>query len=246
MSYTVYLLCSLLLVGSSFSLRVDGEESAAEGDQSDGRIVVENFDAYESGDIPTGWRYLSGRSLEPVTDAIMSETEYFVIKREGDRKFVQVYTEGEAARIILPNEKGSFRWDIRTHPRLRWDWRVQEAPANAREDRDELNDTPAAVYVTFSINFFGIPQSIKYTYSSTLPVGTVVSFRGLKVLVVASGKNGFDKWMSIERDVASDYRELYGGSPPREPLSIALWSDSDTIGGVTRADFDALELLPSK
>jgi hypothetical protein len=213
---------------------------------SEGSIVIEDFEGYAPGNYPTGWKYLSGRSLAPVTQEIMNESEYFMIERENDRQFVRVFTKGEAARIILPNEKGSFQWDVTTHPRLRWDWRVLRAPEKAREDRDALNDTPAAVYVTFSVNFFGIPRSIKYTYSSTLPVGTVVSFRGLKVLVVASGKNGFGEWMSVERDVAADYRELYGGEPPREPLSIALWSDSDTIGGISEAAFDSLELLPPK
>lgn len=221
-------------------------QAAPDDGHADEALVVEDFSSYEHGDIPTGWKYLSGRSLKPVTDRIMQENEYFEIKEEDDRRFVRAHTDGEVARIIMPNEEDGLGWDITKHPRLRWDWRVVSAPEDAREDDDDLNDTPAAVYVTFSVNFFGIPKSIKYTYSSTLPVGTVVKFTGLRVLVVASGKDGFGDWLQTERNVADDYRQLYRDDPPRHPLSIALWSDSDTTGDSTDADFDNLVLLPSK
>ncbi len=246
MHYLIPLLCSVLLTGGCTDAPEALQDSLAEGRTLDDAMIIEDFDGYQPGDIPTGWKYLSGRSLEPVTEEFMRDDEYFVIKRENERQFARAYTKGEVVRIILPNKKGGYTWDITEYPRLRWDWRVLEAAENAREDRDEFNDTPAAVYVTFSVNFFGIPRSIKYTYSSTLPVGTVVSFRGLKVLVVASGRNGFGEWVGVERNVAADYRELFGGSPPAEPLSIALWSDSDTIGGTSRADFDTLKLLPAE
>lgn len=207
--------------------------------------VIEDFNDYRLGGLPTAWKYLSGRSLKPINQDIMGEHEYFVVKEENGRQFVRVHTKGEATRIIMPNEEEGFVWNLHKYPRLRWDWRVVNMPVEAREDEDDLNDTPAAVYVTFSVNFFGIPRSIKYTYSSTLPVGSVVSFRGLKVLVVASGKEGFNKWLQAERNVAKDYRELFGKKPPKHPLSIALWSDSDNTDAVTDADFDNLVLLPA-
>lgn len=244
MNYPVF----FLLLVSSFLLPPldDPRQSAPDDSPNEEALIVEDFSSYQPGDIPTGWKYLSGRSLKPVTDKIMGESEYFKIREEGNRRFVRVHTQDEVARIIMPNEEGGLEWDIDEHPRLRWDWRVLSAPENAREDDDDLNDTPAAVYVTFSINFFGIPKSIKYTYSSTLPVGTVVKFTGLRVLVVASGKEGFGRWLRMERNVAQDYRDLYGDDPPEHPLSIALWSDSDTIGDTTDADFDNLVLLPPR
>ena len=206
------------------------------------RVIVEDFEAYKVGGIPRGWKRPKDRALTELTADYMRDNEYFVIKQERDRKFVRVFTDGAVIRILRPNGEG-YDWNLRTHPRLRWDWRALQLPEGAREDR--VNDTGAALYVTFKMNFLGVPQSIKYTYSSTLPVGTTLSFSGLKVVVVASGRDGFGEWLRMERDVAADYRRLWGGDPPERPLSIMLWSDSDNTKGIAEADFDNIVVLPA-
>lgn len=208
-------------------------------------IVVEDFEGYPVGYLLERWKRTWGRDLRPITPDYMNEQEYFVVMEEGNRKFVRVYVEDQAHKIVLPNGEG-FDWNLRTHPHLRWEWRARELPLEANERRNGTNDTGAALYVTFSFNFWGKPRSIKYTYSSTLPVGTTISYGSLKILVVASGREGFREWMSIERDVLKDYRKLFGKNPPDKPLSIMLWSDSDTTDTRAEADFDNLTLLPAE
>ena len=115
-------------------------------------------------------------------------------------------------------------------------------PVGANEEKK--NDTGAAFYVTFGKDWLGRPRSIKYTYSSTLPVGTVKSYNlgRMKVIVVASGADGFGNWMTIERDVRADYCKVFGSEPPARPLSIMLWSDSDNTGHTAEVDFDNIAL----
>lgn len=215
---------------------------STEGDTVKKSIVVEDFDQYKVGGIPTEWKRFKGKGLAPLTPDYMLKDEYFVVKQEDGRKFVRVFTDKAVIRIVRPNGEG-FNWNLRTHPRLRWDWRALKLPANAREDH--LNDTGAALYVTFKYNFIGTPRSIKYSYSSSLPVGTVLTYSGLKVLVVASGRDGFGKWLHMERDVVADYRRFWGGAPPERPLSIMMWSDSNDSKGTAEADFDDIMLLPA-
>lgn len=231
---TLLLICGMLALASAETL---GQDEAREP------LLVEDFEGFENGAVPHTWNYLRDRSLRPITEEVMNENEWFRVIEEDGRRFVRAFTRGEAIRIILPTSE-QLDWNLQTHPRLRWDWRVLEAPEGANERASSRNDTPAAVYVTFSVNFFGIPRSIKYTYSASLPVGSVVSFTGLKVLVVASGPDSFGQWLREERNVAADYRSVFGGDPPDEPLSVALWSDSDSVGGTSRADFDEIVLLP--
>src|SRR5690625_7757155 len=88
------------------------------------------------------------------------------------------------------------------------------------------NDTGAAVYVTFDTDWLGRPRSIKYTYSSTLPVGTVVRFGPLRVIVTDTGADGIGDWRQVDRDVVRDYQQVFGGDPPDRPLSSTLWRDS--------------------
>jgi Protein of unknown function (DUF3047). len=101
--------------------------------------------------------------------------------------------------------------------------------------------------VTFGSDWLGRPKSIKYTYSSSLPVGTTVSFGPLKVIVVDSAREPrAGEWETVQRRIRDDYRQVFGGSPPDRPVSITLWSDSDTTGDEAVVDIDDLELLPPR
>ncbi len=208
-----------------------------------GVLVVDDFEAYQPGGRPSKWKYLKGRKLVPLEEAPTYRVPFWV-QKEGNNQFLRVRVKDGYARIVQANGD-TFEWNLDTHPYLSWRWRALQLPPGAREDRKKQNDTGAALYVTFSFNFLGIPRSIKYTYSSTLPVGTVVSYGNLKVLVVSSGKERIGSWKTIVRNVREDYRTLFGKYPPDRPVSIALWSDSNDTDSIAEADFDDIRLLPA-
>lgn len=204
--------------------------------------VIDDFEQYEQGSLPSEWKFITSGQEVWALDRVMDEREWFRVIEEDGNKFGRAYTEGEALRVTLRNEE-NFEWSLRRHPRLQWRWRALKLPEGASEE-DE-NDVGAAVYVTFGSDWLGRPKSIKYTYSSSLPVGTVVSFGPLKVIVVDSAiEPRFGKWKTVQRNVITDYQQVFGGEPPARPVSITIWSDSDTTGDVAKADFDDIELLP--
>ena len=206
-------------------------------------ILVDDFEAYEHEGLPTRWKYLdSNRAVVFVKDEHMRPNERFYVVEEDGNKFVRAYADGEAIRIIMPTQE-TFHWNLDTHPRLRWQWRALRLPEGANETKSKLNDTGAAVYVVFSVNMFG-PKTIKYTYSSTQPVGTVKSYNWgrMKVMVIASKVDGLGQWMTMDRDIVADYRKVFKKDPPNEPLSIMLWSDTDNTQQVAEVDFDNIVL----
>lgn len=207
------------------------------GSVSGQSILIDDFQSYPVGEIPHRWKFLSSktRTYEPL-DSFMNENEIFYVVEERGNKFLRAYTNGEAQRISLSNENNELRWDVRDNPVLSWRWRANRLPEGASEK--EANDTGAAVYVVFKTDWIGRPISIKYTYSSTLPVGTIVSFGKLKVIVVSSGRDGIGEWTTVERNIADDYKTLFGKNPPNQPLLITLWSDSDDTGSIAEVDFD--------
>ena len=209
-----------------------------------GEILVDDFEDYEHEGLPTQWKFLdANKDVVFVKDEHMRPNERFFVVEEDGNKFVRAYANGEAVRVIMPTQEEGLRWNLDTHPRLRWQWRAVALPEGADETKSKLNDTGAAVYVVFSVNMFG-PKTIKYTYSSTQPVGTVKSYNWgrMKVMVVASGVDGFGQWMNIERDIVADYRTVFKKDPPNEPLTIMLWSDSDDTEQVAEVDFDNIVL----
>lgn len=219
----------LLLVTAVF---VTAWSSGPDGVSDPERLVIEDFRGHRMGSVPGTWKVLEGRRLTAATEREWDESRSFTVMQEGNRRFVRALTHNRASRIILPNDDA---WSLETHPNLMWEWRAAVLPEGAREDR--VNDTGGALYVTFDMDWLGRPRSIKYTYSSSLPVGTVVSFGRLKVIVASSAVDGIGDWKKIERDVVADFRSVFRGDPPDRPLSIALWSDTDDTGGRAQVDF---------
>ena len=208
--------------------------------QSTSPLVVENFESYREGAPPSRWKYISkDQKVVPVRQK-MNDSQRFYVQKGNGNAFLRAYTENEALRITQRNGK-EFDWTLDEQPYLQWKWRAHQLPEGASEKGK--NDTGGAVYVTFGKDWLGRPKSIKYTYSSTLPVGTSVSFGPLKALVVASAEEGLGNWRTETRNVVQDYRNLFGEKPPQRPLSVTLWSDTDTTGGTAEVDFDDIRLL---
>jgi len=234
------------MLGIFFAGALPGTDGAqAQGSQRP--IIIDNFESYTAGVQPYHWKrpHKRSRSLLDLEPALERDDDYFEVVSDAGNKRVRAYTKNESVQIVRLNGDG-YRWDLRTHPRLTWAWRAMQLPRGAREDGEQYNDTGAALYVTFGKDWLGRPRSIKYTYSSTLPVGTTAKFGPLWVIVVASGADGLGDWVRIERNVVADYERLFDRNPPDEPVSIMLWGDSDNTGGISDVYFDDIELLPAR
>lgn len=205
-------------------------------------VTVENFETYSVGSFPDRWIHVSeSKEIRPYEE-VLSSGERVLVKEEDGNKFVRLITKGEVLRFSLRNGK-EFTWNLKDHPRLEWQWRALRLPAGASEKGK--NDTGGAIYVTFGTDWLGRPKSIKYTYSSSLPIGTTVSFGPLHVIVVSSGAEPYTgEWKTVRRNVVGDYRQVFGGDPPARPVSITFWSDSDTTGDSAKVDIDDIQLLP--
>jgi hypothetical protein len=207
------------------------------------RIVLDDFERHVPGTPPEdGWVYITKRERILTLARVLESGERFHVQTGDDgNRFVRAVTRGEALRFSKRNGE-EMNWRIDRFPRLRWRWRLHAWPRNATERDDDRNDVAAAVYVTFGTDWLGRPKSIKYTYSSTLPVGTVVEQGPLKVIVASSAQTGEPgAWTTVERDVRADYRRVFGDDPPN-PEVLTLWSDSDSTGGTSEADFDDLAI----
>lgn len=239
----VSVLVSGIAVGTSaVSSAQDSSSPTSTGERSS--IVVDEFEDDEPGTFPDGWVFVESedeiRSYEETRDS----GEIMEVREEDGNRFVRLITENAALRYTKRNGV-DFDWNLNDHPRLSWRWRAHELPEGASEKGK--NDTGGALYVTFGKDWLGRPKSIKYTYSSSLPVGTTVSFGPLKVIVVDSAREPRSgEWKVVQRRIRDDYRQVFGGSPPDRPVSITLWSDSDTTGDEAMVDIDDIKLLPPR
>ncbi len=235
----------IVLIGVGMPLAVWGQAEQQRSTPPQ-RLLIDDFESYGEDTLPTQWKYLEDRRLVPLEPRHMRPKEQFYIVEEANgNRILQVYTDGEAVHLTMANEPEGFDWDLEALPYLQWDWRALELPPGGNEEVEAKNDTGAGVYVAYYMSgrLFKRPVVIKYSYSSSLPVGTVVSYGKLKVIVVSSALDGVGEWQTIRRNVVEDYKMLFGKEPPRRPMSLRLWGDSDNTKSVARADFDNIMLL---
>ncbi len=207
------------------------------------RVLVEDF-SY-AGPVPTKWRILERRSksARPLPSTLQRDDDYVEAVTLDGEKVLRVFTRNETVQVARVNGEEGFDWDTRTHPLLSWRWRADMLPEGARETSNAHNDTGAAFYVSFDCNdWLGRLCSIKYTYSSTLPVGTTARYGQLRVLVVSSAVDGLGSWIEIERNVRNDFWALFGKEAPERPLFIMVWGDTDNTEGISDAYFDAIAI----
>ncbi len=208
------------------------------------KIVVDDFEDDAPSEFPKGWKFVGSDKEVKTYEETKAPGRTMTVRKDGENRFVRLSTEDNYLRYTKRSGV-DFEWNLKDHPRLKWRWRARKLPEGASERGQ--NDTGGAVYVTFGSDWLGRPKSIKYTYSSSLPVGTTVSFGPLKVIVVDSAREPrTGEWETVQRRIQDDYRQVFGEDSPDRPVSITLWGDSDTTGDEAKVDVDDIELLPPR
>ena len=127
---------------------------------------------------------------------------------------------------------------------LRWRWKVSSSVAEADESRREGDDCAARVYALFSPGFVWRTRAVVYVWARRMKPGesrpNAYTGRAM-MLALRSGDAEAGKWVSEERDLASDYRRLFGGEPPRLS-AIAVMTDTDDTGSIAEAWYSGIEL----
>ncbi|CBH23281.1 conserved hypothetical protein [Salinibacter ruber M8] len=156
-----------LALGISLSAPEAGHAQGATSNEGD-PVIVDNFEDDAPGTFPDGWVFVKSDENIQSYEESRDPGETVEVREEDGNRYVRLITDGEALRYTKRNGV-DFEWNLKDHPRLKWRWRARKLPEGASE-RDQ-NDTGGAVYVTFGSDWLGRPKSIKYTYSSSLPVG---------------------------------------------------------------------------
>ena len=167
----------------------------------------------------------------------------------GDASIELVRNEGRVA-LRLRSAGTSFALhrdvvlDVRQFPILSWSWKALRLPV-AGDVRDPTHDDEAAqVYVIFPRWPSPATASdvIGYVWDSGAPVGTTLQHPrapNVRIIVLESGAGRLETWVREQRNVAEDYRTLFGRQPPRLG-KVALMIDSNDTRGEAEALFGDL------
>ncbi|MFO7847145.1 MAG: DUF3047 domain-containing protein [Balneolaceae bacterium] len=213
----------------------------------DGVVYLEDFQKYPVGSIPDEWYNRDGDNIPATYDEPIKSEYKYRVEQENSEKFLRF--EGVQAKHLNFPLKDKEELNILENPVLKWQWRIHDIPEGGDEDSSSMNDVAASVYVVFDtsrILFQQVPVSIRYTWSSKHPEGSVFSkLRGRQqIVVVGTGENKKGEWQTFERNLVEDYKKLFGKTPPKTPIALLILSDSDDSRSFTKADYNNFELHP--
>jgi hypothetical protein len=190
-------------------------------------IVIEDFEAHAIDSFPRNWDW---RGWGEVT-----EKPYRVQEEDGNR-FLRAEDTGQ--NVVL--YKG-FRWNIKKYPFIGWRWRIRAVPEGADERYEETADSAAGLYLTYGRRFGLVPKSLKFVWSTALPVGTALRRKGIGMpwtVVAGTGLGDLNRWQVVTFDAVEAYRKTFGGDPPDRPLGVGILSDANNTGTKAYADYD--------
>jgi hypothetical protein len=152
--------------------------------------------------------------------------------------------------VHLRSERASFALHrdvvigLDEFPVLAWSWKVTRLPAGGDVREAARDDQAAQVYVVFPR--WPSPRTksdvIGYVWDTTAPAGTALPSPrapNVRIIVVASGATGLGVWRHYQRNVAEDYRALFGRRPPRVG-TVALMIDTNDTGTIAEATIGQL------
>jgi hypothetical protein len=187
------------------------------------QVVVEHWkDKIGATGIPPGWQGQNWGS--PKYDFKVEDSE--------GRAALHMKSANEGSTISR-DIKGKV--DLKATPTLEWSWKAVVLPKGGNSCKKATDDQAAQVFVVWP----RFPEAVRsriigYVWDTTLPVGTICKSEKtgtVTYVVVRSGSADLGKWVSERRNVAEDFRKIYGEAP-ENPGGLSVSIDSnDTNSG---------------
>ena len=165
-----------------------------------------------------------------------------------------VEIEGERMLYVNANDNGAILFkpvclNPKEYPFLSWNWKISNIIPTSREKEEGGDDYPAAVCVVYGKTFFSIPywyRILIYVYGNNLPVGERFDNpceAKAKMIVVQSGAQDADKWLSYKVNHYQDYIKEFGDEPPKV-IYVGIQTNADRTHGKVEAWYS--DMLLSK
>ena len=186
-------------------------------------VIVEDWGRAAVGarGIPPGWR---GESWGKA-----SGEDLTVIEEDNQRA---LRLRSAADRVTLSIDL-DHRVDLGRTPILEWRWKVTVLPRGGDARVKARADQAAQVYVVWPRPPALLrSQIIGYAWDTSAPAGATIPSRKTSTVtyvIVRSGTADLGRWITERRDVAEDYRRIYGEAPGA-PGALSLSIDSNDTG----------------
>lgn len=209
---------ALLLVAAATALAAD-------------QVLVEDWkDKIGATGVPPGWQHQNWGS--PKYD--------FKVEEQDGRAALHMKSQNEGS-TISKEIKGKI--DLKATPVLEWSWKAAVLPKGGNSCKKATDDQAAQVFVVWP----RFPEAVRsriigYVWDTTQPVGTICKSEKtgtVTYVVLHSGTADLGKWVTERRNVAEDFRKIYGEAP-ENPAGVSLSIDSNDTNSVAESFMGAI------
>jgi hypothetical protein len=183
------------------------------------QVVVEDWSAPAAGSkgIPAGWKGQNWGS---------PKYDFTVVMADGQRA-LHLHSANEGSTISR-EIKGKV--NLKETPILEWTWKVTTLPRDGNSCRKATDDQAAQVFVVWP----RFPEAVRsqiigYVWDTTQPTGAICKSEKtgtVTYVVVRSGPAELGKWLTERRNVAEDFKRIYG-TEPDAPSALSIAIDSN-------------------
>lgn len=178
--------------------------------------------------------------------------------KSGKPDFTVVEEEGNYV-LRLRSKNSSFRLekkinvDYRKYPIVSWRWKVVKLPHGGDSRSKRTDDQAAQIYFSFS-NHDGwlrnrfTTDCLGYIWENLTPaISTQVckTWEKVRYFVLRNGKDKkkIGQWVTERRNLAEDFKNIFGKEIPKYQFGIALMIDSDDTKSSAESYFDDIVFL---
>ena len=164
-----------------------------------------------------------------------SPTYDMTVVEDGGKKALHLKSKNEGS-TISKEIKGKV--NLKDTPILEWSWKMVALPKGGNSCVKATDDQAGQVFVMWP----RFPEQVRsqiigYVWDTTQPVGTTCKSEKtgmVTYIVVRSGAAEVGKWMTERRNVAQDYKKIYGDNP-ENPGVISISIDSNDTGSYSES-----------
>ena len=228
----IFLSAGLLLGGTMILLG----DKTPDDKLSANRTWSEDFSLPEKDGLPANWQEEGSKIGVP-------ETQCQAVKIKDGTTVLQVRCNKSTGGVIV-----APKVNLNKTPIMRWRWRIVNYPNGADGRNPKKDDQPIGIYLGMEDGLFK-KKSLAYRWEDLTPKGFEGTVTYAKILTVhyitmQDNKTKAGEWVTETRNVAKDFKRVYGKVPKRFALSVignSQYTKSNTV-----AELDFIEFIPEK
>lgn len=191
-------------------------------------------------DLPKWFPFNTKSTLQEWQEKVFKDRVMYTVNPDEEDGYLHAVSNKACSGLVY-----RMSFDPKEYPMMSWEWKVTKFPEKDRAAGEgsggwiEKDDYAARVYVIFPSWIFTSTRSIEYVWDEALQEETVMTspyFGNIKIIVVQSGRDFMDTWVSETRNIYEDYEKSFGSRPPMAG-AIALMTDTDNTLSTAEAAY---------